>query len=617
MRRTTALQNRLEAIGQTFLGRPVTVEFGDKPHAKPEGDTVVVDTNTGRFVGTTTLDGPNELRLIINTLNHEIAHVIETDLLAKKRISEDYTTSHGAGRFAGFVYNVLEDQYVDRWRTNKWRGLRLTQAFYVSVVMGNHIRRGRINTKDRIPAIIEGFFQTAFTGSPTGFEECETDIQHTLAWCRVQTTRYREEPNHSKREEIARNVIEHLLGVIEDVAAAEDYVKEMNAPVEPPTSFNNSGDNHIDAPESVEEPMAEEEVEIEVPEEKETTDAHRDFSGGPVSASEVDETEIEKALDEMRESDSSDQRWTDWYNISEDSDYSDPGEDMREEFERIRGEVDRGKTDLWAAIERRNERIGKDHRYQRVQQAISNRKLADEIEDVFYELKTRDVWVPSRYGNRIDIRRALRRLAGDQSVTHVHSRKQRSELGDRAIGVALDLSGSMDVFEAKVALGALYMAIEIIGDQLVVTGFKSISPGDSYRVPTCPLITAPVEEFEWEHLDAANKGGSTPTASGIYRCYELLEECVKPERVMFVITDGKPNITLRGDKNDDVAIEQAFNAVRDVRSTGTRVIGLGVGSSVNETLMAGLFGNNGYLMADSTNFAEDLIETYYSQMSLS
>jgi nitric oxide reductase activation protein len=197
----------------------------------------------------------------------------------------------------------------------------------------------------------------------------------------------------------------------------------------------------------------------------------------------------------------------------------------------------------------------------------------------------------------------------------LYERKQRAEIGDRAISVALDLSGSMSEIEAKMALAALEIAASIIGDQFTACGYKSFKPSDSnYNVITTPLITGPDEDFEKSHLNAVWSGGKTPMASGIVEASKLLQECTKSEDVLIVITDGKPNLTTNGHSGQKKATEEARQRVRELKRGGVKVIGLGIGS-INEPIIDEIFEGD-FVTAKMDDFAEKLVEVYYNQMDV-
>jgi uncharacterized ParB-like nuclease family protein len=182
--------------------------------------------------------------------------------------------------------------------------------------------------------------------------------------------------------------------------------------------------------------------------------------------------------------------------------------------------------------------------------------------------------------------------------------------------VALDMSGSMNERKAKVAIGALYAATEIIGDSFVASAFlTSGRRGGSDSIFT-PLITGPDEDFMWSHLDGLTTDDMTPTASGVLDGTNLLQAASRPEKVLVVITDGKPNRAPDGGSHGNKALDSAASAVQQARAQGVKVIGLAVGSNINEGNLKAMFGQQDYIRVDEDNLAGALLEIYRRQMKL-
>lgn len=335
-------------------------------------------------------------------------------------------------------------------------------------------------------------------------------------------------------------------------------------------------------------------------------------SGGDGDGLDLD---AETELDEMDQADDV-RSAAEWFDLDPDDDYETADEQFVEQYEELRRRVAESQTDMGERLAERTERMRNisptryDH-HSEIQAALRKTGLDREIEKAFRKLVTRDHEYAAPSGKKVHLRNATRRFAGDTTVTDLYTRKRRAETGDRCVGVALDLSGSMNGFNAKVALGALAIATNAVGDDLCAMGFQNNGG------PRTPLITRPNETFEWEQLDAVSAGGGTPTADGVYDMTALLGESAKPEKVMIVVTDGKPNQRIRSEINVPVygSKSQAAWAVQNARANGIAVIGLGIGG-VNEHLMSRVFGDDGYVLGEMDGLSDALIEAYNKQMKV-
>ena len=249
-----------------------------------------------------------------------------------------------------------------------------------------------------------------------------------------------------------------------------------------------------------------------------------------------------------------------------------------------------------------------------VRTELDRRGLTREIEEAFSAFGTRTAERRGWRGERLDVRAAVRQRAGAPHQQDVFRHRRQTDASDRTVGVAIDLSRSMDVFEAKVALGALFRATSVIGDDIVASGFGTDrKSGNRIKIP---LVTAPNEEFQWHHLNAISEMDDTPTASGIEDVRDLLKYKNSRERILIVITDGKPNIPLDGTTpNREEAVTDAKEQVRQARRHhDIAVIGIGIGDEIDEETLREMFGERGYALVDRSNLTERLVDVYRSQV---
>jgi Mg-chelatase subunit ChlD len=237
---------------------------------------------------------------------------------------------------------------------------------------------------------------------------------------------------------------------------------------------------------------------------------------------------------------------------------------------------------------------------------VRKRGLQREIVRLFEQVppeERRDV--PAQTGYRLDMRNVAQTGGGRVgSNEDLFIQRRWTESGDKTVGVAIDLSGSVDADRARLALAGLAEATRVLGDTFVAVGFRD-------NPASLPLITGPREEFDPRHLTAISTGGSTPVAHGIREIRRLVKRTHDEVKLVFVITDGRPNVCLDSESDDSDASDHAYAQVEQTRNDDIIVVGVGVGSVYG---MDDVFGPEGYVMADKKTLAEDLLEVYRNQV---
>jgi Mg-chelatase subunit ChlD len=283
----------------------------------------------------------------------------------------------------------------------------------------------------------------------------------------------------------------------------------------------------------------------------------------------------------------------------------DPETDEGELAEALRdlSRVDRRtKSELQGLRAERDARVSSTGDADAVFEEMSARGLDDTIRELFSMFppeERRDV--RARTGHRFDVRPVVESAGGRLDVGDgPFRRRQHATTGTRCVGVAIDLSGSMNVFEAKVSLAAVATATDLVDDTFTAVGFRRGST---------PLVTGPNEPFDREHLTAVGEGGNTPMAAGIREARRLLKASNENERTLVVVTDGDPTEGLDG---GDGAYSDAAAQVEQCRRDDIPVVGVGIGTGA--TSMERVFGENGYTIVDDGAFAERLVEVYRDQL---
>jgi len=216
----------------------------------------------------------------------------------------------------------------------------------------------------------------------------------------------------------------------------------------------------------------------------------------------------------------------------------------------------------------------------------------------FKRLVAEEVQVRDDIGQRPDVQNVIRMLAGDVAISdELWQRTDTADTGDRVVGIALDMSGSLGSSEgdAKAAVGALALAAKSVEDPIVAVAFPQGRRESA-------LLTGPYERWDWHHLNAADPGGGTPMRPALEDLDRLMKPLSGRGKIMFVITDGRP-----------ANPEGVADVVDALRLHGTAVVGFGFGR-VAEHILADIFGQDGYRHADVEDLPRELIGAYLSQL---
>jgi hypothetical protein len=338
-----------------------------------------------------------------------------------------------------------------------------------------------------------------------------------------------------------------------------------------------------------------------------------------------DGDDLADVLDDLEDADAAGER-PEWHGLEDGDDYEEPSAADVQRAERAEARAaERNETKMGERRARRDDRLGEgvgrqDRTSDEIRDLLRETGLATDVRRAFERFASEDITVRRESGDRLNTEAAVRHVSGDYSETAVYEQDYTAATGGRTISVALDLSGSMRhggdlaggaIVEAKVALGALHIAAEQLGDTLTVSGFWT--PRGRGQTP---LVTGPAESFEWEHLDAVTHGSgstTTPTAHGILDALELAEAGGGEDRIVIVLTDGIPK-TGHPSMDGVTPAEQAGHAARIARQDDTAVIGLGVGKAAeNEEKMRTMFGSD-YVLCSTDTLTEELVAIYENQL---
>jgi hypothetical protein len=670
MEANKTLREILENLGETYAddtvgGRNgIEIRFDDQPRISEDGTAIYVNPD---FAGMLDLDlsPANEFRLVRDTLNHECAHERWSNLRGKREFVAKYDDY---GRLAGQVYNILEDAYIDSRRLGEYPGLRKAHAFFAESQIDRDVVEDTRGVADALTLCVH---QLALSGRVEGIRDADDEVREFAAWVRPRIRRVRDTHDVHARESIAAEVTEHIIDLLPpnpdldalddllDDIADEDDLKPEDVENEPasdadagdaPTddlpdldqdendddeTAENGASEDANGDEDAQDDDTQEDVGDAQSDENED-DADSSSSSSDTSENANDEDKNDDAGgndnensndldDELDELDDLDERGEnpEWHDA--DDDYEEPSESDKRRAERIQEDALVDDTPLGTRKKERDARIrDKPHLddisipHDEVRDEVEDDGLADDIRRAFERFATEDITRNDTHGDALDMRAATRHKAGDYSEQRVYENTYTAASGGRTVAVTLDASSSMSgerMREAKKALAALAEATDAIGDKFLATGYTT--PRGSTVGLNAPLITAPNETFDYEHLDAVGCEGMTPTPPAIADIADLLRDARGKELVLICISDGIPNRALDGSKvSKDEAREQTRSKVEELRNEDIRVIGMNIAGEGKEPSFAHMFGENGYITTDSETLVDDLVGVYEEQLDV-
>jgi len=233
--------------------------------------------------------------------------------------------------------------------------------------------------------------------------------------------------------------------------------------------------------------------------------------------------------------------------------------------------------------------------------------VATDVQEALSEIGVEEHDEAAPRGSVLDLRNAIRRVAGDTTVDNLYRQRRERPGDDVAVGVSVDMSGSMTSaeLEAKSAIGAFLFGVQEFGGDVVANAWQ----GDGEILH----LTGPYERFEWQHLDAVSPSGADPIAKGMFECARLLRRTRASEKLLVVITDGKPTVVSRDQGEYNSAVDEAADTVTELRDSGLVVVGFGFGA-VKEENLESMFGADGYRHVDVEDLADGLVEFFAEQV---
>ncbi len=269
--------------------------------------------------------------------------------------------------------------------------------------------------------------------------------------------------------------------------------------------------------------------------------------------------------------------------------------------------VDAGVTDTLTERDDRAADYSGDAPHDEIRQQLRETGIATDVQEALSEIGTEEHDEPAPRGSVLDLKNAIRRMAGDTTVEKLYRQRRERPGDDVAVGVSVDMSGSMSTaeLEAKSAIGAFLFGVKEFGGDVVANAWQE--DGDILH------LTGPHERFEWRHLDAVSPSGGDPIAKGMFECARLLKRTRASEKILIVITDGKPTVVSRDNGDHDSAVDEAADTVTELRNDGLAVVGFGFGG-VREQNLASMFDDDGYRHVDVEGLADGLVDFFAEQV---
>jgi hypothetical protein len=203
---------------------PGIIERPDKP---PVDDAeITIGVNIKEVFGRNLSDA-NQLRILTDTLSHEVEHYRQTDLSDKARFARLYP---GNTELAGVVFNIVEDAYIDFKRGKRYAGLRRSQAFAAKTIMSNGHRRPPLTSKaNDAEQIVEGFLQISFAGYAKDVtdESVSDDVRVALAELRRLLKEVRHTDDATERYGYAHDAMKIILDSV-DLPSDSELLDEID-----------------------------------------------------------------------------------------------------------------------------------------------------------------------------------------------------------------------------------------------------------------------------------------------------------------------------------------------------------------------------------------------------
>lgn len=620
---------------------PVRFNTSGSSHITEDGVIKINPVKAWEVKEENNLTEKQAVRVMLNTLSHEVGHYNHSELDSKKKFVENYPTH---GKVAGAVVNILEDVYIDRNRTEKFKGLRRPHKWvrqYRDESGGFEIKK-RMSLTDKAIRILAATSDTPDFNCPI-----EVEGQFLEDWtrkCEMELAKVPDTHSQGDRLTIAHRLTATLLQKVDDPEMDEkeedmedlldETLKDLADRLKERATEHDEEMEHENIARHADEDVADETLEEEIVEDEETEESDDEDSKSASSKEEGhkcadgSKCQIADAIEDCHV-----------HSKDKDEDEESKGVKRRSEGEPDSGTpssegentADKVDIDRWVDTNPADDdtKIGIGSVDDIEREGLSEAQedgveLSDDIIDVLEELgeqedKTRTV--NKAKGKKVDVNKVVRRKAGDKSETKIFEKEvdEEQDSEDTAVGITLDASGSMDgggMKQGLTAIGALGKATKELDQDFTATTFWSDEgdPGTD-TVPTgTTTLTEVGEDFSMNDLDEAKVRFLDPLALGVENTVEEMEDAEADNKLLFVVTDGDPTVLKDGSNaeggTDEEIVEQCRTEVEKHRADDFDIIGVAVGKSPSEDTMSDIFGVDEWFRFEQENLAEKLLTVF-------
>lgn len=620
-----------------------------KTSAAVSWNRVRIAANT--FTNLTPLEKAQAVRLVVDSYNHEIEHILSSALAAKTEFCQQYPDFQ---EYAGRVFNWLEDRYVDSKRAEKWPGMRVSVAHKRDIVMSDS--EPIPDAMDKSHQMNRGLFQLIYATKCIGYTDADDDVKHALARCYPLIEQYRNMDSKRVRTMLAHQVMDIVLEIVHatpagtdtpdtggselgraqpdfDVPSREESVgdgggsdggEDEDAEEDSTVAVDKSDDENGEGDETGnsgndEEPKSDEKGEdgagngdanIGDGDRSEFADT-KDTGMGQDSGQDVEATISKMEADDtgnITTQDIADEYGVDADNIGEVRDID------RERAAQLDTTVSAGMGDYDQFTLDDLDDVS-DLEIADVKQRVENSNAVNKLQDELDRIESMPQPVPSESGPRLNRRNFVRNQAGNTAITEIYEDREIETSGNLLVVVAIDMSSSMrrpksQLVDAKAALAAIAKATAMTGDTFAAVAFSTFF---NERVQ---LVTGANQTFTYKQVCAVSAGGSTPTADGLKVALDITDNYPSRSAMVLCVNDGMPNVPSNNiSAGANRPQEQVRAVVNHSERNGIPMVGVGVGSSISPEKMQSVFGNRS-VVCEFSKLPKELVDVYleYSEV---
>ena len=221
-------------------------------------------------------------------------------------------------------------------------------------------------------------------------------------------------------------------------------------------------------------------------------------------------------------------------------------------------------------------------------------------------------FVGGQLDGRVDRRRLAQLVAGQRNV-FTHQETLRTD--DTIVTVAVDSSGSMEVFKTRKALALLNECLgkaNVDYEILSWTGYNAAFKNRGWSASTCPFNSNGLVELKnttqrgnnpQVRKNIANfleQDGWTPTFAAMQAVAHRSVKQSQTRRIVLFLTDGDPD----GEHLEQLEVGKVVRAMTEV---GIETIGVGIGEHLSQRGMGRMFGDSKIAVSDEGQLGVSLL----------